>query len=373
MSKWNILSGIIALVIQPGIVFSQSDLIDWQYTSSMIVDRIEAAAAVGNGYIYVLGGHGEWATDPYASVERAPILANGTLGKWIMEDDTLPLPVYGASAEVHNGYLYLIGGNVHPYQPTTTVQYAQINPDGSLGTWMTTSSLLQQRVNPAAAIHGQYIYVLGGNPTKGLTSVEYANINSDGSLGEWITTNPMLDDRWLPAAVAHNGYLYALGGYNRNSVEYAAINPDGSLAEWQYASPMNDIRSGCPGSVILNGHIYVLAGDNGSGCLNTIESAYMNPDGDLESWIMESDTLLDRRNLTACVHYGPHVYVIGGNINNIATDDVEVSGISSSVSSCGDVNCDTNVNISDAVWIINFIFIGGNDPCDTNGDTIPDC
>ncbi|MBD3218802.1 MAG: hypothetical protein GF310_11025 [candidate division Zixibacteria bacterium] len=41
--------------------------------------------------------------------------------------------------------------------------------------------------------------------------------------------------------------------------------------------------------------------------------------------------------------------------------------------SSGDVNCDGTVNVSDAVWIINFIFIGGNDPCDTDGDGVPDC
>lgn len=39
----------------------------------------------------------------------------------------------------------------------------------------------------------------------------------------------------------------------------------------------------------------------------------------------------------------------------------------------GDANCDTTVNVSDAVFIINFVFIGGNDPCDANGDKLPDC
>jgi hypothetical protein len=38
-----------------------------------------------------------------------------------------------------------------------------------------------------------------------------------------------------------------------------------------------------------------------------------------------------------------------------------------------DVNCDENVNVSDAVWIINYVFIGGNNPCDTNGDGNPNC
>ena len=39
----------------------------------------------------------------------------------------------------------------------------------------------------------------------------------------------------------------------------------------------------------------------------------------------------------------------------------------------GDVNCDENVNVSDAVYIINYVFSSGKTPCDTNGDTIPDC
>ncbi|HDS00947.1 MAG TPA: hypothetical protein ENO07_02915 [candidate division Zixibacteria bacterium] len=39
----------------------------------------------------------------------------------------------------------------------------------------------------------------------------------------------------------------------------------------------------------------------------------------------------------------------------------------------GDANCDSSVNVSDAVWIINYVFIGGNNPCDTNSDGVPDC
>ncbi|NIP44455.1 MAG: choice-of-anchor D domain-containing protein, partial [candidate division Zixibacteria bacterium] len=39
----------------------------------------------------------------------------------------------------------------------------------------------------------------------------------------------------------------------------------------------------------------------------------------------------------------------------------------------GDANCDGTVNVSDAVHIINYVFVGGSAPCDTNGDGIPDC
>jgi Peptidase family C25/Dockerin type I domain/Propeptide_C25 len=39
----------------------------------------------------------------------------------------------------------------------------------------------------------------------------------------------------------------------------------------------------------------------------------------------------------------------------------------------GDTNCDGTVNVSDAVTIVNYIFISGNNPCDTDGDGEPDC
>jgi hypothetical protein len=39
----------------------------------------------------------------------------------------------------------------------------------------------------------------------------------------------------------------------------------------------------------------------------------------------------------------------------------------------GDANCDDTVNVSDAVYIINYVFVGGSPPCDTNNDGVPDC
>jgi hypothetical protein len=39
----------------------------------------------------------------------------------------------------------------------------------------------------------------------------------------------------------------------------------------------------------------------------------------------------------------------------------------------GDTNCDGSANITDAVYLITYIFAGGPAPCDTNGDGTPDC
>ena len=39
----------------------------------------------------------------------------------------------------------------------------------------------------------------------------------------------------------------------------------------------------------------------------------------------------------------------------------------------GDADCSGACNVSDAVWIINYVFVGGNAPGDTDGDGEPDC
>ncbi|HDS00742.1 MAG TPA: hypothetical protein ENO22_06140 [candidate division Zixibacteria bacterium] len=52
---------------------------------------------------------------------------------------------------------------------------------------------------------------------------------------------------------------------------------------------------------------------------------------------------------------------------------VFIGGAAPEPMASGEVNCDGNVNVSDAVWIINYVFIGGNAPCDVDGDLEPDC
>jgi hypothetical protein len=40
---------------------------------------------------------------------------------------------------------------------------------------------------------------------------------------------------------------------------------------------------------------------------------------------------------------------------------------------CGDADGSGNIDIDDAVYLISFIFGGGSQPCDADGDGIPDC
>ncbi len=80
--------------------------------------------------------------------------------------------------------------------------------------------------------------------------------------------------------------------------------------------------------------------------------------------ILEPQAICGDANNDAAVNISDAVYII---------NYIFIGGAPPDPLESADANCDAQVNISDAVWIINYIFIGSNAPCDTNGDAVPDC
>jgi len=89
------------------------------------------------------------------------------------------------------------------------------------------------------------------------------------------------------------------------------------------------------------------------------------------------------KDTAACLMEVVEASFICGDANGDLTADVSdavyiinyifASGPAPNPLSVADANCDSGVDVSDAVWIINYVFVGGNQPCDTTGDGIPDC
>jgi hypothetical protein len=52
---------------------------------------------------------------------------------------------------------------------------------------------------------------------------------------------------------------------------------------------------------------------------------------------------------------------------------VFIGGAAPNPMASGDANCDGTANVSDAVYIINYVFIGGTPPCDLDANGQPDC
>lgn len=237
------------------------------------------SATAANGYLYVMGGYGGGMQN---AVYYAKVNSDGSIGDWATSLNSLPVAAYEASAIVHDGYLYFVGGMDGDSHALNSVYYARLNSNGSVGSWTASTNLPQGIDDAAVTVANGRVYVMGGSSNSGFTNTVYhASFNSDGSVGSWIT-----DSTTLPQALdgvtaaASNGYLYIAGGNTdvettQDGVYYAKINTDGSVGSWT-AGPALPQPLRYADSIIRGNHLYAIAGQNGGMTQSTVYYAHLN-------------------------------------------------------------------------------------------------
>lgn len=278
---------------------SDGSLGSWESTTSFTTGRYLHAAAVDRDKrnIYIIGG---WDTNgnKLDGVQYAPILTNGYIGAW---NSTTPFPqnIYGHTALSYNGYLYVIAGGP---EPDTSIFFAKINSDGSLGTWQRnffTFTGDPRRYSSVVVYNGNF-YITGGQSlwyNSALGDVQYAparpSPNFIGPLEQWKTTTPLPIKRYFHASLVANNYLYVLGGANCNyndfsgsllsDVLYARINSDGTVSTWNSTTSL-PYGLTSHASVVSNGYIYIIGGSTG------VCNTYSSKDTVLYAQINAQDT-----------------------------------------------------------------------------------
>jgi len=174
-----------------------------EQTSNPLPVPLSGAAAVvvpvdvDESLIYVIGG-----IDGFSALDSVYYTTfhhnTGTIDPWTANPNPLPEPTYYLAAAIHRDYVYVVGGKrdvVFPFSPyTADVFYAQVQPDGSLGAWQTAESLPDGRANLlVVAYEGatDTLHAIGGRAgaTDGNQDDFFADINSsDGSLTPWQTS-----------------------------------------------------------------------------------------------------------------------------------------------------------------------------------------
>jgi len=242
--------------------------------------------------------------------------------------------------------IYAIGGGEYSSKGLeifSSVEYADVGDDGSLGEWKPGPRLRLPRIYVAAVVYGDFVYVMGGESMEGvyrgrsvqkapelLDSVERARINPDGSLGEWVLEKERMNfPRRGAELFAHDGWLYASGGFSGdflNDVEKARINPDGSLGEWTEASYTNRERY-ISGFAQKGSTFYVLGGHVNSPqrAMESVEM-FRAEKGTTETEWKETSPLYTRRFLNAAVVVGNTIYALAGHntINLSSTGHAQI-------------------------------------------------
>lgn len=291
----------------------------WAVTiAPTLVARSGAGAAMSKGHIYLVGGIN--GTIFLKSIEFAPMLQDGGVGAW-KDGPRLNMERGFTTATVSGDWLYVLGGanGKNGINLLATVERAKINLDGSLGPWLLEPKLMQtSRRGTVTVTYKENIYAMGGYSGTFLPTVERAKINPDGSLGPWIyEPSEMNDARYIHGAAIHGDTLYVVGGHNEatggalSSVEYCKINPDGSLGQWSRTSSLIEARY-LTASAVVGDYLYVFGGFNGKAYLQTVEKAKINRDGSLGPWTKTASLSVPREG-AAPVVYRDTAYLIGGS------------------------------------------------------------
>ncbi|MCL4478695.1 MAG: hypothetical protein M1381_06305 [Deltaproteobacteria bacterium] len=284
---------------------------------------------VSNAFLYAFMALSSTGTSISTSVFScyAHINPDGTIGMW----KNIANPIvdkfrYFSSTIGYGNWIYSLGGfteiSFSPYiQPigsgvstssVSDVIMTNVNSDGSIRIWQTTTAMLAPRGNFGAVAFSGYVYAIGGQTPTGVTNtVEMAQVMTDGTLGFWKYTSPLNTPREGCGIIEYNGYIYVIGGdtsnWGMNTVEMAKINPDGSLSTWSYTSPLQIARTDF-NVVVLNERIYAISGGVG-----TIEYADIHSDGILGSWkILPSFGFVF--SLMSSIAYQSHIYLLGGAV-----------------------------------------------------------
>jgi hypothetical protein len=310
-------------------------------------------------------------------------------------DYSLPSARRALSLIAYNGYLYAIGGLDSGGTRASTIYIAKLGANGepqkwhptggTPGYWYTDTGLSAARSYHSVVAFNNRMYVVGGQTAaspNGTTSVEYANINPNGTLSSWSsgTALPAGAGTHMASVQQYNGVIYTIGGFEgartssanlRSAVYYNKINSDGTMNSWVAAASITTARATFGGNyaAIWGAYIYLSGGCtavNGSGHCTTVASdtqiGSINADGSISEWGSISN-LQNQRVGYYLVGWQNGLYRLGG-----------CAQVNTTSGECASTLADVDYGVINAAGEVSTVSISepsGTAPC--NGSTPYNC
>jgi hypothetical protein len=316
-------SAIVSFSLISGSTFSPS-VINWTQTEALpqplqglgaVFVPSANPAANPKSYVFVIGGAADQTNVATTSVYRSEVAQSGDLTTWATTLTQLPEPrayhttvaatAYTAAIDTltRHGYLYALGGVDATGATATSVFYATVATDGSLGTWQATTALPSALHSASAVAFRGYIYLGGGAGAANAPSnaAFRAAVNADGTLGPWQPLAALPNAAAFHSLLNFGPYLYATGGDGSAVSPTQATTSGGELsgsflarinlrtgdltaAGWSPVSSMNKGRSK-HNTVVGGGYLFTTSGVY-AGFPGSSENTYsqINADGTVGSW-----------------------------------------------------------------------------------------
>lgn len=321
---------------------SDGSLEQFDISTVTINQRWGLSVPVSNSYAYIIGGcvagNSPTCTSRSDTIQTFQIYNNdsGAPADYSSSANLFPTDRFGVTATVYNNNIYLAGGCVGAIDcnnAISTVEYAPLNPDGTIGTWSTTGSLPADRVYGQLEQVGGTLYYIGGQNDSEVaqSTIYYATPNPDGSITSWATASGGVGDAATTTAVARtqlgatvwNNRIYITGGYDASSAVTDTIfvspqlNTGGNIAadSWTSTTGFNVARNGLTTIAYAN-NLYILGGHNGVNFLSDVQYTQINADGTLDPW---SYTASLPRNVSHADGFAAngYMYIFGGKQSDI--------------------------------------------------------
>lgn len=322
---------------------SNGSLEQFDISTVTINQRWGLSVPVSNSYAYIIGGciagDSPTCTTRTDTIQTFQIYNNdsGAPADYSSSANLFPTDRFGVSATVNNGYIYVAGGCIGALDcndAASTVDYAPLNPDGTIGAWTTTGSLPADRVYGQLEQIGGTLYYLGGqdDTETAQSTIYYATPAADGSIVSWATASGGVGDtsgsvaaaRTQLSATTWNDRIYVTGGYDAaNAVTNTVfvspqLSSGGNIAadSWTSATGFNVARNGLTAVAYAN-NLYILGGHDGVNFLSDVQYTKINADGTLGNW---SYTTSLPRNVSHADGFAAngYMYIFGGKQSDIA-------------------------------------------------------
>jgi N-acetylneuraminic acid mutarotase len=273
------------------------------------------ASVVIGRWLYVIGGQDNLG-HRLATIERAPIGLDGTLGPFAPFGESLLEGRVQPNVAVLGGQLYVIGGSTDiNAQGTVDIEQAAIDASGGLGAFDFSGNLDAPRYGATAAVVDGFVIVFGGSQT-GTPTIDGEHAPQiGGHLGPFeAETTAMLTDPAFEAtpAVSRRRFYVVLGG--TTSFQASKITTSGStLTMGPFATDTTAMLRTNTSSVWTGDTLYILGGKAGASDLASILGAASNEVGDIGAgFVMIGPSLPMGISGQTSTILGNHVYTVGG-------------------------------------------------------------
>lgn len=247
-----------------------------------------SAVAVTRNRVYLIGGNLS-SGSKVNTVYIGKLDGEGKVYEWETAP-TFPIACHKGRTLVDDNYLYVYSAIDNSLYADKAYR-AEINTDGSLGSWSSVNSPGTHISRNAMVLVGDHLYSLGGvsgsSTSSSATSICYrAPVTKGSGIGSFVTHSTNLPVNLADSqAILVRNRIYLVGGFSgsltnpvrSNKVLTAGINPDGSFTNWTTSVPLD--TPGDPSVAEVDGRTLVFPGGASNSNLETVKhSLTVNPE-----------------------------------------------------------------------------------------------